>query len=692
LLFALACSLLRTADAAAPPKTLLLLASGLSFDGLRPGGPLPHVRELADAGGVALLNTAVASEPSEAAAYLSVGGGERLAVPVARLREIAQQAAEDPTEAATDLAAQVASPAPGTPVRALYHRRFGAWPPPYAGLVHLGLPVLRNVQATESRAAQVGALGDALRATGRRRATVPNDWRAALVLMDRRGVVDDANAGPANVTALTATNAAYLDELCARALPRVRAGKLLVLVAVPAPPRDKDGKRWARLGFLVAAGPGVAAGTLLTSPTTRTTGLVANVDIAPTVLAWQGVEKNGAGFAGRAITSVPSVDPWVAVATLDRQVVATKNATVPVLIGYGVFAIGTGLIAVVALLTRRAAAIRASRFGLLAAAAALVAFLPVGVLAPRAPLAYGATVFLVSVVLAGAALWTGRAAGGLSPLGLLLTLAAVVVALDAFAGSPLVSRALLSGYFLPGIRFYGVGNEYEGLGIGAALIGPVLLAPTLPRAWVAWAATLFLWVAVLVAISAPFFGADAGGAITASVTFMVGFFALRRGERGLRRRHVAVAFAVAAVAVLSVALVDRARPPQSRTHTGAAVAAGQTRGPGALAEIVVRKIGMNVGLLLTPGAFAALAGLAPIWWLLGRGRLGGRTRAALSSRPALAYVLPAGGWGALTAFVFNDSGIVAALLLLAPPTAAVIDACLCDSSALTTEPNASGLP
>lgn len=681
------------------PKTLLLLASGLSFDDLRPGGPLPHVRQLADVGGIALLNTAVSGEPSEAAAYLSVGGGERLAAPVARLREMARRAAGNPAETATNLAAQIASPNVDRAARALYRRRFGAWPPG-AGLVHLGLPALQNVQPRKSQATQVGALGDALRAAGRRRATPGNDWRAALVLMDRRGVVAE-NTVPgsdplfllarADVAVITADDAARLDALCARVLPLVRSGSLHVLVVVPAPPRDADGKRWARLGFLVAAGPNIAPRDLLTSPTTRTPGLVANVDVAPTVLAWQDVENGRAGFAGRALTEIASPDPWAAAATLDRQVVATKNATVPVLIGYGAFAIGTGLVALVALLTRRAPAVRANRFGLLTAAGTLVALLPVGVWAPRAPLVYGAVVALVSALLAGAALRAGRA-GMVSPLGLLLTLAAVVVALDAFAGSPLVSRALLSGYFLPGIRFYGVGNEYEGLGIGAALIGPVLLGPTLPRSRAAWMATIFLWVAVLIAISAPFFGADAGGAISGSVTFVLGFFALRRGERGLRRRHVACAFAVAALAILSVALLDRARPPQSRTHTGAAVAAGQTRGAGALAEIIVRKVAMNAGLLLTPGAFGALAGLAPIWWLLSRGRLGAQTRAALSARPGLARALPASGWGALAAFVFNDSGIVAALLLLAPPTAAVIDACLCDSSAWTTEPNGSGLP
>ena len=57
-----------------------------------------------------------------------------------------------------------------------------------------------------------------------------------------------------------------------------------------------------------------------------------------------------------------------------------------------------------------------------------------------------------------------------------------------------------------------------------------------------------------------------------------------------------------------------------------------------------------------------------------------RAARALEDRPHLRRLLPAALWGALAAFVFNDSGIVAALLLLAPPTAAVIDGILCDFS------------
>jgi hypothetical protein len=50
-----------------------------------------------------------------------------------------------------------------------------------------------------------------------------------------------------------------------------------------------------------------------------------------------------------------------------------------------------------------------------------------------------------------------------------------------------------------------------------------------------------MWLAVLAAVGLPFFGANAGGAVTAAVTFTCAAGALRAGR--LRARHVAAGWA-----------------------------------------------------------------------------------------------------------------------------------------------------
>jgi hypothetical protein len=250
----------------------------------------------------------------------------------------------------------------------------------------------------------------------------------------------------------------------------------------------------------------------------------------------------------------------------------------------------------------------------------------------------------------------------------------LVVAADAVFGAPLVSRSPLSGYYLAGIRFYGVGNEYMGFAIGAALVGPALLQQTARINLY----TALLYGVLLLALSVPMWGAKAGGAITCTVAFAIALFAAHGRPIGFR--HIATAFVLALVAVLAMAALDRTRPEASRSHMGIALATGEAHGLAPLVEIATRKVAMNARIATNPYTLGALLGLVPIWLLLSQGSLGARARESLDERPALDRILPAAGWGAFAAFAFNDSGVVAALLLLAPVTAAVIESLLCDIS------------
>jgi len=123
------------------------------------------------------------------------------------------------------------------------------------------------------------------------------------------------------------------------------------------------------------------------------------------------------------------------------------------------------------------------------------------------------------------------------------------------------------------------------------------------------------------------------------------------------------------------------QPAAARSHVGAAVATGQSHGGiAALAEIAFRKIAMNLRLAATPWTFAAVAALIPIWLLLSRGAIGKRLRDSLEKRRELRNaVIPATLWGALATAIFNDSGIVAALLMALPLTVSLLDALLVDT-------------
>ena len=326
---------------------------------------------------------------------------------------------------------------------------------------------------------------------------------------------------------------------------------------------------------------------------------------------------------------------------------------------------------------------------LLMAAGTFLALLPTGLLAPASPAGYTLLALAGSAVIALVALTIGIKTGR-SPLGLIFAATVLIVALDTAFGSPLVAHSALSGYYLAGVRFYGIGNEYLGVLIGATLCAVGLLAPNpfvpSPRARFAFAALCLL---LTLLVSLPNLGAKAGGAFCCTAAFACAFCALTWGK--MRVRHIVCAFALAFLAVGLLAAWDASRPDAVRSHIGEAAVLGTTGGKSGLQKIMVLaqgKIAMNARLTATPYTLGALLLFTPLWFWLIRGTIGEKTRAALQTRPALQTLLPAALWGMGACLVFNDSGIVAALLLLACLTASILYV-LCEAvsgSAANEEP------
>lgn len=241
----------------------------------------------------------------------------------------------------------------------------------------------------------------------------------------------------------------------------------------------------------------------------------------------------------------------------------------------------------------------------------------------------------------------------LSPLRRVALVTILVIILDAFFGQPLVKFSLFSSYPLQGLRFYGIGNEYMGVLIGLALLW-VFLARLLPLG----AGLVFVGTAFV--LGYPRLGANAGGLVAAVTAFGCGWMVLRG------RRVTWWAAALWAVGGLAAAFgfaaLERALHGGETSHLGGALQAAGERGYGYLLEIVARKLLMNARILLHPALLATVVGLAAVA-LLARGRLRARVEAAFVQNPDWARALPAFGYGALAAFLFNDSGVVAAAFL-----------------------------
>ena len=305
-------------------------------------------------------------------------------------------------------------------------------------------------------------------------------------------------------------------------------------------------------------------------------------------------------------------------------------------------------------------------------AAGMVGMLLFPLVAPPPPGLQALTFLLASLMLA----FLARIGGGrVRPVRTLLQLLALTLALDTVFHSGLAANSALSGFYVSGIRFYGIGNEYMGL-----LIGSVLMSVPKKILGRAGLATVLL-------LGLSFWGANAGGAMAATVAFFVANppFPITGKWRGRLPVIGAGGMLAAILVAVLLAAIERLLPGDFQSHIGRAASGG----PHLWSEIIIRKLAMNLRLAANPWTLLGVFGMVGALGLLNRGRAGERVRETLRRDDDLSSRVPAAGLGALAALIFNDSGIVAAVLLLAPVLFTVVERVLCDTSASISEPAAS---
>lgn len=497
-----------------------------------------------------------------------------------------------------------------------------------------------------------------------------------------------------------------------------------ILLVSPRPPADSAARpeAWGRLTPLLAAGPHFAPG-LLTSATTRTAGLVANTDMAPTLLSLfrAPIPLTMEGRPMRVLSGSPGGPERVAaVARLDYLTTLndrTLKQAMPFLVTACL------LVGLAGVTVRRRWGVRVARR--FAPALIVVQNLPAALL--LAPILVPPTLFeYVLRILAwmvGLALLSYLAARllRLSP-----TVAAALITIllatgDLLTGQALLKDSLLSGYPLSGIRYYGIGNEYLGIVLGLALAASFatlddrekqqttvntadteknrektqpqkdteahgksednLAADGRGYTWIqngndvtvsqplsVAAVFALVWIVLAAVFGWPGLGANAGSLVATGAGFGVGI-ALLRGRRptflfGLLCALGGLGLAFAFGALEAWLAGRNGMTAGASSHLGAAMqAASDERGPGYLAQIALRKVAMNVRLLTTPWFLAAAAGVALVVVAM-RALLGAALQTLLALRVWTRRGLTATLAAILASLVFKDSGVVTVAFLV----------------------------
>lgn len=714
-----ACLPARAEEAGMIPKIILISIPGVdtgTLVNLLRSGRLPHTQRLVDEGASGLMNSVTGRRLEPADAYATLGAGRRIAGgPYAG-------AAYDRDEKTDGLTADIAvielyrtrlgfSPPPPEE-GAVLHTGIAAMTKESRearereAIGSLG----RTLRAAGLRAAVLGNADYRDPETGQMKW---GRWAAAIA-MDDRGVVPAGSVGPSilmrdpgfpggvatdyerlkrNLLPLitervslivvetgdtwrvqaqgeTLSPRAYakamaaalrrLDTFLGWLMPYLDPGRDMIILLSPSPSSNAR-QMGDSLLPVVIWGQGITPGLLL-SGTTHRPGLIANIDIAPTILSRLNLAAPGV-MTGRPVASKPAEGPLRAMDEigllhdnalsnhLRRPVILKAYISLQIAVLLG----GAG--AAVAKLPLRPW----FGFALLSLTAGPLAFLLLGA-APWLPRAESyASVLAITIFLTALAAKAGRG-NWLASFTALAIATTTAVAMDALQGSRFMSMSPLGHSLIGGARFYGIGNEYMGVLIGSALVGGSALAGLRP--WLRWAVT-GTWAALLGILSWPSLGANFGGGIAAAAGFSYAATRLHRSgpapSSAAQPVRALSLMAAGAAAIMAAAITwDSLNVQDAQTHVGQALRSLTTPGGWEEAmEIIQRKVLLNWRLMRwTNWSLLFLVSLGIYAWISLRPPES--FRRLLGQTPDLTPGLSGVAIGSITALVFNDSGVVAA--------------------------------
>lgn len=488
------------------------------------------------------------------------------------------------------------------------------------GATVAGWDRLATTEAASTYDAKIGMLGSALADAGICATAVGAG--AALALADRAGEVAryrsvlTADAFDCPVTFVDMGPTSLVDASLRRKLPiDSQIGDVLDHVSDDATVLVTSvsttiGSR-LEMGVAIAIGPHVKA-DLLTTASTRWTGVVRLLDLPPSVLEslevslpqdFQGSPFVMAKARGDAVETARTLGR---VTVVDRVLRDTS----------GPLTTGLNIVALLLLILLWLGPATWLGRGPLRGAALVIASIPASAYlvtlthwwhfgSPLSAMLLGIAVIAVALAVTAAVI---NQRFGCHPVFTIAIVSVTVMASDAIVGSPLSRGSPFGPSPMLGGRFYGFGNvTYSLFAVYAIAVAASVAVWANARGRRRFALRGVAGIgAFAVAIDIwPTWGADIGGGLALIPAFVV----LALGAAGLRitRGRALISFALAVVVVAGVSVLDWLRPADSRSHAGRFV---QQVIDGDAMEIVQRKGGYALATLgAGPAAWITTAAL-----------------------------------------------------------------------------------
>jgi hypothetical protein len=459
---------------------------------------------------------------------------------------------------------------------------------------------------------------------------------------------------------------AHTDEIVGRLMKRVDPTRDAVVVTAPLASRSSGG-----LAVTSIRAPGIEPG-LLKSATTRRSGFVDIVDVAPTVLSMLGVERPGS-MEGRVMTAgSASADPGARIGDLvqasrDSVFRDKRQGVVALTLVLLCAALAAGAALALSRFRRALPVVEWAALGVLGFLLATYLAAPFHFVDHGGEGAYWAFLFGFGAVFAALCTLLGRRSFCDA---LIVALGATVVlhVVDLVTGARLELNTVFGYSPTVGIRVAGEGNLTFSVLSSATLLFAGLVAWRV-RAPVGKAVAITVLAVVLLVMMAPMFGQDFGASAAAPGFVLLVWLIL---GRRIRWRTVIALAAVLVVSGLAIGFVDLLRPAEQRTHVGRFFEQVGRDGLGGLLLVVRRKAGENLstfGHTVFVWMVPVVIGFAVLYLLLARpGAVAGLVRRITTLKATVLALCVT----AVLGYLLNDSGVaIPAMMAVVAECAAV---------------------
>jgi len=393
---------------------------------------------------------------------------------------------------------------------------------------------------------------------------------------------------------------------------------------------------------------------LLESATTRRDGIIANLDLGVDILSEFGL-KNKA-MIGRTLNNIEKDDNINYLSSQYEKIVSINNIRATVVNTFVGIVSASWVIAMLALLCKDKLPHKEKIFVILKELIKLGLIMPLTLLLSpifnfksQLGLVSGVVIMTILLYLSGRLLFKDN---DIKQMGYYAFLTIVLIVLDSVIGTPLMKNCIMSYDAIVGARYYGVGNEYEGVTIASAVfaLSVLLNYKKIPK-WF----TIVLSVVILITSAFPSMGANVGGAISECIAYLL--FIMLIFDVKLDFKKIMILGLSAVVLVLIFAGLDLMLGMES--HLGVFTQQILQEGPQAILNTFGRKISMNLKLAKSSvWVNILLVGIAVIGIFIFRPSK--HMKNISNKYPTIFQGFIASMVGCLITLLVNDSGIVAA--------------------------------